>query len=190
MLEIGESITYTINSEQGRIIPKNITFAGHKKSIYFKIVNQGTAGIEYTFKDTPRLNLNVINTLSIPVTIKADDFIGASTAPDTDTDDTDDTDDNTDDTTDDDTDDDTDYADDDADDNTDDTDDTDTNNDEDQFILTILTIEGNNSKKAFIYTSTPKFTIVPDTSAPPDTSYLNITIEWKLKDDTITVIIK
>jgi len=157
-LDNGESITYIINSEQSRFVPENIVFDGHKKSIYFKKVNQGTAGIEYTFKDTPRLNLNVINKLSIPVTIE-DDFIAASAASDTDaTDDTDDT---------------------------DNSDNTDTNNDGDQFILTTLTIEEHNSKTAFIYTSTPKFTIVS-----PDTSYFNITIEWKLKDDTISVTIK
>jgi len=69
------SITYTINSEQGRFAPKDIIFSGHKKSINLETLNNGTAGIFYTFTDNTPFTLNVENKLSIPVTITADDFI-------------------------------------------------------------------------------------------------------------------
>ena len=77
----GKSMTYIINSEQGRFAPQKINFPGHKKSVNLEILNNGTAGIFYTFTDNTPLALNVVNMLSIPVTIKADDFIAV--APDT-----------------------------------------------------------------------------------------------------------
>jgi len=71
----GESMTYIINSEQGRFSPKEISFSGHKKSINLTAINNGTAGIFYTFTDNVPLTLNVVNMLSIPVTVNAGDFI-------------------------------------------------------------------------------------------------------------------
>jgi len=78
----GKSVTYIVNSEQGRFSPKEINFSGHLRSVNLTARNNGTAGIFYTFTDNAPLTLNVVNMLSIPVTIKADDFIAA--APDTD----------------------------------------------------------------------------------------------------------
>jgi hypothetical protein len=74
----GDSITYTINSGKGRIIPKNVTFSGHIRNVSLITLNKGTSGIFYTFSDNNPLPLNVKNTLTTPITIKADDFIGAS----------------------------------------------------------------------------------------------------------------
>ncbi|WP_461247406.1 hypothetical protein [Treponema sp. R6D11] len=69
------SITYTINSGQGRFAPEKISFSGHIKSINLETMNNGTSGIFYTFTDNIPLTLNVVNMLSIPITITADDFI-------------------------------------------------------------------------------------------------------------------
>jgi len=74
-LNNSESITYNISSAQGRFAPQEIDFSGHKKSVNLNMVNNGTAGIFYTFTDNAPLTLNVENKLSIPVTVKADDFI-------------------------------------------------------------------------------------------------------------------
>jgi len=76
------SITYIINSEQGRFAPKDIIFSGHKKSVNLETLNNGTSGIFYTFTNNNPLTLNVVNMLSIPITIKADDFIAVSGADD------------------------------------------------------------------------------------------------------------
>jgi len=70
-----ESAAYAINSEKGRFAPKGITFTGHQRSISLTTKNNGTSGIFYTFSDNTPLTLNVENKLSIPVTIKAGDFI-------------------------------------------------------------------------------------------------------------------
>ncbi len=50
---------------------------GHPRSITLTTINKGTAGIFYTFIDNIPLNLNVKNNLSIPVTVKAENFIAA-----------------------------------------------------------------------------------------------------------------
>jgi hypothetical protein len=69
------SIVYTVSSEKGRFAPENPIYSGHKKSVNLETLNNGAAGIFYTFTDNAPLTLNVVNTLSIPVTVKADDFI-------------------------------------------------------------------------------------------------------------------
>jgi len=76
-LDIGKSITYKINSEKGRFAPQEINFLGHEKSVNLQTLNKGTAGIFYTFTDNVPLKLEVENTLPIPITVKADDFIAA-----------------------------------------------------------------------------------------------------------------
>jgi len=81
-LDNGESITYTINSEQGRFIPENIIPAGHPRSVNLNTLNSGTAGIFYTFSDNIPLTLNVINTLSIPVKLFAYQIISEKTIVD------------------------------------------------------------------------------------------------------------
>jgi hypothetical protein len=64
-----ESISFTLNSSEGMFSPKEISFTGHKKSILLNRENLGTSGIFYSFTDVPRFNLEVINTLSAPVTL-------------------------------------------------------------------------------------------------------------------------
>jgi len=76
-LQNGESIIYVINSEQGRFTIEDIKLEEHPRSITLTTINKGTAGIFYTFIDNIPLNLNVKNNLSIPVTVKADNFIAA-----------------------------------------------------------------------------------------------------------------
>jgi hypothetical protein len=71
------SVTYTINSEQGRFVPEKINYLGHKKSVNLETLNKGTAGIFYTFTDNKPLTLNVENKSLVPVTVKADDLIYA-----------------------------------------------------------------------------------------------------------------
>jgi len=72
-LNIDDSITYTINSEKGRIVPKNPTFTGHIRSVKLIPLNKGTSGIFYTFSDNNPLVLNVHNTLPIDLDLMAYD---------------------------------------------------------------------------------------------------------------------
>jgi len=137
---INKSITCTINSEKGKFVPKNIKFSGHIRSIDLKTLNKGISGIFYTFSDNNPLTLNVRNTSTAPVTIKADDFIGASG-------------------------------------------DTGGAFNAAQYTLTIP--PNNGAVKAYIYTSTPNFTIITEES---DTFQIPV-IEWELKDDTIYAVI-
>jgi len=83
-LNKNEKITYSINSEKDRLAPENIEFSGHKRSVKLEMSNMGTKGIFYTFVDVTCFTLSVMNTLSIPITIKADDFIAASVDTDPD----------------------------------------------------------------------------------------------------------
>jgi hypothetical protein len=74
-LNQNESVSFTINSGIGIFSPENLLFIGHKKSIELNRENLGTLGISYTFIDVTRFELEVVNTLSVPITIKADDYI-------------------------------------------------------------------------------------------------------------------
>jgi len=75
----GTSIVYTVNYQQGRLAPK-IDYIGmgiHRRSINAETKNNGTAGIFFTFTDNKPFKLEVENTLLIPITVKAGDFIAA-----------------------------------------------------------------------------------------------------------------
>jgi len=83
-LDKDESITFAINSQKSGFVPKDITFDGHSRSVNLTRLNKGTAGIFYVFSDNTPLTLNVENTLTMSVTIKADIFIDSNddTSPD------------------------------------------------------------------------------------------------------------
>jgi len=74
--EGGDPITCIISSDKGRFAPEiDFDELEHPKSVILKTENKGTAGIFYTFLDNKRLTLRIENKLSIPVIVKADDFI-------------------------------------------------------------------------------------------------------------------
>jgi hypothetical protein len=77
-LDKDESVTYTINSEKGAFAPENITITEHPRSINLEKSNKGISGIFFIFSDNTPFSLNVENKLSIPVTVKAGDFIEAA----------------------------------------------------------------------------------------------------------------
>jgi len=74
-----ESKTYPpINSEKGMFFPKIDFTVHHPRSINLTKLNKGSAGIFYTFTDNTSLVLNVKNTLTTPITLKANNFISVS----------------------------------------------------------------------------------------------------------------
>jgi hypothetical protein len=155
-LNTDESITYIINSEKGTFAPEIDITGRHPRSVNLEKTNKGTAGIFFGFSDNTPLPLNVENKLSIPVTVKAGNFIG--TAGDTS---------------------------DDAYDNT-------------EFTLKI---KEKSIENAFIYTSTPSFSVeesdesertldTEETGLKPNPYPYPITVTWELSNGTIKVIIK
>jgi len=81
-LNNGESISFTINSSEGIFAPKDAVpkdavseNTAHPKSIKMDTLSLGTKGYIYSFIDNPKFPLDVINTLSVPLTIQADDYI-------------------------------------------------------------------------------------------------------------------
>jgi len=69
-LQDGKSVSRIINSGKGRLSPQNVIFTGHPKSIRME-----TKGYSYSFIDIDPINLNVVNSLPIDVTLKAGDYI-------------------------------------------------------------------------------------------------------------------
>jgi hypothetical protein len=79
-----ESVIYVINSEKGIFAPENIIIMEHPRSINLEKLNKGTSGIFFVFSDNIPFALNVENKLSIPVTVKAGNFIEATDDTDVD----------------------------------------------------------------------------------------------------------
>jgi hypothetical protein len=164
-LDEGESATYTINSGKGMFKPENITFSGHPRSINLNTLNNGTDGINYSFSDNKPLILNVQNNLSIPVNLVAYKILFDESII-------------------------SDYIenyinilDEDSNPITE-TDEEDTHPVTKTILLTLLPIGKNEYKQANIYTSTPNF-VIAEIEANP-----SVIIDWILKDDTISVIIR
>jgi hypothetical protein len=74
-LNSNESVAYIINSGEGVFYPKNITFSGHIKSIILDRLNLGAGAYKYTFNNNIRYKLEIVNSLSIAVSITSDDNI-------------------------------------------------------------------------------------------------------------------
>jgi hypothetical protein len=155
-LASGGSLTHIINSEKGTFVPEIDITGRHPRSVNLEKTNKGTAGIFFRFSDNTPLPLNVENKLSIPVTVKAGNFIGAS--DDTGVDAYDDT----------------------------------------EFTLKI---KEKSIENAFIYTSTPSFSVeesdesertldTEETGFIPYPYPYPITVTWELSNGTIKVIIK